>query len=299
MQNYYSILELPFGSNISEVKQAFRRLAKIHHPDKGGNKEKFEKIHTAYVNLCNENTKEFYDSYDANYKDLFDILIKRIKEITIILKEKSKTKYTPQEESKPKQKPKQKPIYLNITATLDEVYRGDFKKVVVRVKEDNNTLTKKVLYINLMEHKSEYIFKNYGDLFEDGTRNDIIVKLKIREHEYIKIDSILDKHDLYIEKPISLYEYIYGVNIDIPFFDGEVISIYEKLTMTDDDRYMCVYIEEGMGLPYINNNNDILYGDLYVYFHLSLDFAKIETHKNLDDVKNIIKIYFNDTAREL
>lgn len=284
MQDYYSILELPFGSNISEVKQAFRRLAKIHHPDKGGDKEKFEKIHTAYVNLCNENTKEFYNT---NYKDLFDTLIKRIKEITIILK----AKHTPQ-------KPKQKPIYLNITATLDEVYRGDFKKVIVRVKEDNNnTLTKKVLYINLMEHKSEYIFKNQGDLFEDGTRSDIIVKLKIREHEYIKIDSILCKHDLYIEKPISLYEYIYGVNIDIPFFDGEVISIHEKLKMTDDDRYMCVHIEEGMGLPYIKNN-DILYGDLYVYFHLSLDFAKIETYKNLEDVENILKIYFNDTFRK-
>ena len=40
--DYYKILGVNKGSSEDEIKQSFRSLAKIHHPDKGGNKEKFQ-----------------------------------------------------------------------------------------------------------------------------------------------------------------------------------------------------------------------------------------------------------------
>lgn len=47
----YEILELQPGASKEEIKKAFHRLAHIHHPDKGGDAEKFKKISAAYAEL--------------------------------------------------------------------------------------------------------------------------------------------------------------------------------------------------------------------------------------------------------
>jgi hypothetical protein len=60
-ENYYQILGLPDLASIEEVKKAFRELAKKHHPDRGGDPEKFKKILEAYKVLSNPEEKERYD----------------------------------------------------------------------------------------------------------------------------------------------------------------------------------------------------------------------------------------------
>ena len=40
----YQILNINKNSDINEIKKAYKKLVKIHHPDKGGKKEEFEKI---------------------------------------------------------------------------------------------------------------------------------------------------------------------------------------------------------------------------------------------------------------
>ncbi|MCA6437851.1 MAG: J domain-containing protein [Bacteroidota bacterium] len=71
MINYYQILGLPNGSGIQEVKIAFRKLAKLYHPDKNPNgKEEFTRILKAYEILSDQRTKAQYDynlSISANY----------------------------------------------------------------------------------------------------------------------------------------------------------------------------------------------------------------------------------------
>lgn len=46
--NPYQILGLNRGASIDEVKQAYRRLASKHHPDKGGDTARFQEIQQAY-----------------------------------------------------------------------------------------------------------------------------------------------------------------------------------------------------------------------------------------------------------
>lgn len=49
--DYYAILEIKYGATPEEIKKAFFRLAKIHHPDKGGSEAKFKEINNAYQEL--------------------------------------------------------------------------------------------------------------------------------------------------------------------------------------------------------------------------------------------------------
>lgn len=42
--NPYEILGLPPDATVEDAKAAYRRLAQIHHPDKGGTVEKFRQL---------------------------------------------------------------------------------------------------------------------------------------------------------------------------------------------------------------------------------------------------------------
>jgi DnaJ domain len=51
--NLYRIMELEPGASQSNIRKAYRRLVIEHHPDKGGNVEKFKKLQNAYNKLKN------------------------------------------------------------------------------------------------------------------------------------------------------------------------------------------------------------------------------------------------------
>ena len=71
MSDYYNILGLNKNATEDEIKQAFRSLAKTHHPDKGGNKEKFQQIQEAYDTLSDSQKKVEYDNPAPSLEDLF------------------------------------------------------------------------------------------------------------------------------------------------------------------------------------------------------------------------------------
>ena len=51
MLNYYRILGLEPDADLSEIRRAFRVLAKRHHPDEGGDEEPFKQIGIAFCVL--------------------------------------------------------------------------------------------------------------------------------------------------------------------------------------------------------------------------------------------------------
>lgn len=53
MNRDYEILGLQSGATPDEVKMAYKNLAKKHHPDKGGDPEKFKEINNAFERINN------------------------------------------------------------------------------------------------------------------------------------------------------------------------------------------------------------------------------------------------------
>lgn len=62
MKDYYSILGVPRTATQDEIKRAFRKLASVHHPDKGGDTAKFQEIQAAYDTLGDEQKRAAYDN---------------------------------------------------------------------------------------------------------------------------------------------------------------------------------------------------------------------------------------------
>jgi DnaJ-class molecular chaperone len=70
----YDILEVNNNATQEEIKKKFRKLVVVHHPDKGGDPDKFKEINNAYEILSDENKRKQYDMIgdNENLKDMLN-----------------------------------------------------------------------------------------------------------------------------------------------------------------------------------------------------------------------------------
>jgi DnaJ-class molecular chaperone len=61
MKSLYDVLGVQANATEAEVKRAFRQQARIHHPDKGGDAERFREVNEAYETLSNAAKRKTYD----------------------------------------------------------------------------------------------------------------------------------------------------------------------------------------------------------------------------------------------
>lgn len=83
---YYDLLGVAKDATVNDIKKAFRKAAMVHHPDKGGDPEKFKEISKAYETLTDQEKRDIYDKYGeeglngdggpggAGGNNLFDVL---------------------------------------------------------------------------------------------------------------------------------------------------------------------------------------------------------------------------------
>jgi DnaJ-class molecular chaperone len=83
MTDYYQTLGVDRNATPDAIKQAYRRLASQHHPDKGGDKTKFQEIQSAYNTLSDPHRRAQHDNppnpfghmggQGFNFESIFDI----------------------------------------------------------------------------------------------------------------------------------------------------------------------------------------------------------------------------------
>jgi molecular chaperone DnaJ len=62
MTDYYQTLGVDRNATPDQIKRAYRKLASQHHPDKGGDKARFQEIQAAYDTLGNEQKRAEYNN---------------------------------------------------------------------------------------------------------------------------------------------------------------------------------------------------------------------------------------------
>merc|ERR1711934_504716 len=60
---FYKRLGVEKDADFSTIKKAYFKLARTHHPDRGGDKEKFQEIQAAYEVLIDREKREKYDRH--------------------------------------------------------------------------------------------------------------------------------------------------------------------------------------------------------------------------------------------
>ena len=71
-KDYYEILGVPRAASADDIKKAFRKLARVHHPDVAKDKKageiKFKEINEAYEVLSDPEKRRKYDQLGANWE---------------------------------------------------------------------------------------------------------------------------------------------------------------------------------------------------------------------------------------
>ncbi|KAA1095157.1 hypothetical protein PGT21_036140 [Puccinia graminis f. sp. tritici] len=64
--DHYKVLGVSRNASDDEIKKAFRKQSLIHHPDKGGNEEKFKEVNESYTVLQDPQSRRKFDMIDPD-----------------------------------------------------------------------------------------------------------------------------------------------------------------------------------------------------------------------------------------
>ena len=65
--DYYNILGVNRNASQDDIKKAYRKLAMAHHPDRGGDHNKFAEINSAYDTLSDPAKRQQYDNPQSQF----------------------------------------------------------------------------------------------------------------------------------------------------------------------------------------------------------------------------------------
>lgn len=246
--DYYKTLGVPRDADADTIKKAFRKLARKHHPDAGGDEAKFKEINEAYEVLSDEKKRKLYDQYGtANENQIpfgggawqgqggnpfdgsgfggfgswADILESIRNGEGAFGTEWNFGGQGQTYQARPKpQKGADKNVTM--TVTFDEAFKGCEKKV--RIGKAGTT-EKETLSIKIPAGAVEggrVRLKGKGAPgIQGGPAGDLLVNIHIADHPLFK----RDKADVLMDVPITFAEAALGTQIVVPTPEGKKVSI--------------------------------------------------------------------------
>ncbi len=274
--DYYQILGVPRTATAAEIKKAFRKLARTHHPDAGGDEAKFKEINEAYEVLSDDKKRELYDQYGTanenqippqgwggavDFGDIFggagggagfggwaDILESiRHGEGAFGGNWDFGQGRTPRP-----QKGQDMNVTLNIA--FDEAFNGAEKRVTVRVpgRQESETLTVKIPAGAVDGGRMR--FKGKGAPGANGGEDgDLLIVTKIDEGGLYRRKGA----DVLMDVPVSFAEAALGAKVTVPTPDGKKVRVTIPAG-TQDDTVLTV---RGKGAPKVKGEGS---GDLKI-----------------------------------
>ncbi len=287
--DYYKTLGVPRTASQDEIKKAFRKLARTHHPDAGGDEAKFKEINEAYEVLSDEKKKSLYDQYGTanenqipwggqgggagfNYEDIFggaggntytytsgggggfggidwSDILESIRH--------GEGAFGSDWDFGGSRSQKGQDMSVTLDVTFDEAFNGTTKMVTVRIPGKSEADTIEVKVPAGAREGGRLRYKGKGGLGQNGgAAGDLLITTHITEHPYFK----RDKADVILELPINVAEAALGCSIVVPAPDGKKVRV--KIPAgTQDGKVLTI---KGKGAKDIKAKGQEVFGDLRI-----------------------------------
>ncbi len=316
--DYYQTLGVPRTASQAEIKKAFRKLARTHHPDAGGDEAKFKEINEAYEVLSDEKKRELYDQYGTanenqipwggqgagagfSYEDIFGggggntytytqggsgfggidwgDIFDSIRH--------GEGAFGTDWDFGGGQTRAQKGQDMSVTldVTFDEAFNGTTKKVTVRIPGKPEADTIEVKVPAGAREGGRLRYKGKGGLSPNGGEaGDLLISTHIKDHPYYK----RDKADVVVDLPVNIAEAALGTSIVVPAPDGTKVRV-KVPAGTQDGKVLTI---KGKGAKDIKSKNKDAYGNLKIKVHV-----EVPTDMN-DDQKKALEDFLAATPKE-
>lgn len=291
------------GATFAEVRKAYLKAALRHHPDKtrNGGTVEFVRLQQAYHRIvarlpCHvDRSDELPSGVEMPMGDYDNVVLSLPLVCSVAMHMVMMFWYVinrPEPECRVRARHqdheadgKPETIIETITVTMDDVYHARVKKVVLNVRSRGGGYIHRKLLVPLLHHRSPYVFLGMGD--EGRKDGDVQIHVKIAEDPSgVRLDDMFDPNDLHVSVPTSLYDFVYGRDIQLEHLPGGDVSFRYGGSETDPRSHEMV---PGRGLPYEYDYEDaeseaLAHGDsalrvrarprargnLYIFFDLQL-----------------------------
>lgn len=246
--DYYKTLGVPRDADADTIKKAFRKLARKHHPDAGGDEAKFKEINEAYEVLSDEKKRKLYDQYGTvnenqipfgggawqgqggnpfggsgfgGFGSWGDILESIRNGEGAFGTEWNFGGQGQTYQARPKpQKGADKNVTM--TVTFDEAFKGCEKKVRIGKAGTNEKETLSIKIPAGAVEGGRVRLKGKGAPgIQGGPAGDLLVNIHIADHPLFK----RDKADVLMDVSITFAEAALGTQIVVPTPEGKKVSI--------------------------------------------------------------------------
>jgi curved DNA-binding protein len=263
-ESLYDILGVAKGATTEQIRKAYRKLARKHHPDVNpGDKsaeESFKKVSAAYEVLSDDKKRAAYDEFgDDSLAGGFDPDRARAYAADQERRARARSyRPSPSDHDGPiefdfaemfgrARGPSRGPdIHASLEMSLRQAIEGaeisldlpDQGTVRVRIPPgaDNGSVVR--------------LSGKGAPGMRGGPPGDLVIETSVREHPHVRRDAL----DLYLTLPVTLAEAYNGASIDVPTFDGPVVV---KVPPRSQNRAKLRL--RGKGIPRKDSR-----GDLYV-----------------------------------
>jgi DnaJ-class molecular chaperone len=251
MEDYYNLLGVSDKASDEEIKKAYRTSSLKHHPDRGGDKSKFQSINEAFQTLGDPQKRKMYDMQKGNpfmggmpgfsgmggfpgmggdMMENPDDFLKMFFGGGIPFDMQGGPRVQIFRNGRPvnmNRAMKPSPINKTINITLEQAYTGVNIPVEVErwYQEDNikRTETERI-YVPIpmgIDNQEIIILENKGNVISDKIKGDVKVFINVEN----KTEFIRDGLDLLHQKKITLKEALCGFSFDIKHLSGKTYTI--------------------------------------------------------------------------
>lgn len=270
--DYYSILGVAKTASPDEIKTAYRKLAKEHHPDRtGGDDSQFKKINEAYDTLKDTARRQQYDnpqqqfrSQDFNgqhpFEDIFNQMFGQ----------------------RMRQTSRNRDIQVQCDITLKEVVTGGTRIIQYRLPSGTEQTVEVEIPLGIKTGQRTS-YRNLGDdSISNAPKGNLHVIFNVINNTSFEVNG----NDIYYTVVINIFELLLGKEIIIETISGKNLKLHIK-PKTNPQSILSIPHE---GLPIVNTTRR---GNLYIKFKTVIpDFD--ETHAS-----QLSKIYADLSRKNL
>ena len=264
--DYYSVLGISKNASDSEIRKAYKAKSMQHHPDRGGDEEKFKEINEAYSALKDPNKKAAYDNpqpqfnfntsnpFNGGFEDMFGAF----------------------GFGHPgRRQQRNQDVIIAYTIDFKDVFTG--APVSIQYKLPSG----QVEYLDAaippgVNHGSSIRYAGLGDnSIPQLERGNLVLKLRVKQHPKWKRDN----NNIHCVEKINIFDLLIGTTVEIITPENRKFSLNVPQGTTPGTTFSI----SGHGIPDVNTRRP---GNVHIKIEAIMPKLTQQELLKLQEIKN-------------